>query len=63
MELETNNFEENIPLEEKNEWREDEEGYFLETSFGGADEPLTILMMNPNLLFLILGVKCLQMCN
>ena len=31
--------EDNIPLEERNECREDEEGYFLETSFGGADEP------------------------
>ena len=39
MEFETNNFEENIPLEEKNEWEEDEEGYFLETSFGGRHEP------------------------
>ena len=39
MGFETNNIEENIPLEERNEWQEDEEGYFLETSFGGTDEP------------------------
>ena len=30
---------EEIPLEDRTEWEEDEEGYFLDTSFGGGSEP------------------------
>ena len=30
---------ENVPLEERNEWEEDEEGYWAETPFGGEGEP------------------------
>ena len=52
MEFEGNR--EEIPLEDKTEWEEDEEGYWLDTSFGGrepffddpAEEPQS-LVFNP----------------
>ena len=43
MDFEANNMEENIPLEEKNKWGEDEEGYFLKTSFYPNDEPQSLI--------------------